>query len=112
VARAEQEPFPHRNTHGPAEHVSAGLSLYILTNTYSVRTLGRGCVISVCWCMNRIEAPIGAKVLIEPVAVSMRYCFYARKSTKSEDAQILSIDSQIKEMLKMAEREYLEVVEV
>lgn len=48
----------------------------------------------------------------EPVAVSVRYCLYARKSTESEEQQILSIDSQIKEMLTMAEREHLEVVEI
>ncbi|MFA4937594.1 MAG: recombinase family protein, partial [Patescibacteria group bacterium] len=31
---------------------------------------------------------------------------------ESEEAQILSIDSQIKEMLQMAERDHLEVVEI
>lgn len=62
--------------------------------------------------MSRIEAPIGAKVRIEPVAVSVHYCLYARKSTESEEAQILSIDSQIKEMLAMAERDNLEIVEI
>jgi DNA invertase Pin-like site-specific DNA recombinase len=34
---------------------------------------------------------------------------YARKSTESEERQILSIDSQIKEMLQLAEREGLEI---
>ena len=43
-------------------------------------------------------------------AVKVRYCLYARKSTESEERQILSIDSQIKEMLQLAEREGLEVV--
>ena len=42
--------------------------------------------------------------------IKVRYCLYARKSTESEERQILSIDSQIKEMLLMAEREGLEVV--
>ncbi|HWH16425.1 MAG TPA: hypothetical protein VNU25_02500 [Candidatus Paceibacterota bacterium] len=28
----------------------------------------------------------------------VRYCLYARKSTESEEQQVLSIDSQIKEM--------------
>lgn len=43
-------------------------------------------------------------------AVKIKYCLYARKSTESEERQILSIDSQIKEMLQLAERENLEVV--
>jgi DNA invertase Pin-like site-specific DNA recombinase len=42
----------------------------------------------------------------------VRYCLYARKSTESEERQILSIDSQIKEMLQLAEREGLEVAEI
>ncbi|MFH0873337.1 MAG: recombinase family protein [Candidatus Komeilibacteria bacterium] len=42
----------------------------------------------------------------------VRYCLYARKSTESEERQVLSIDSQIKEMLQLAERENLEVVEI
>ncbi len=42
--------------------------------------------------------------------VKVRYCLYARKSTESEERQILSIDSQIKEMLLLAEKEGLEIV--
>lgn len=37
---------------------------------------------------------------------------YARKSTESEERQILSIDSQVKEMLQLAEREGLEIAEI
>lgn len=44
--------------------------------------------------------------------VQVRYCLYARKSTESEERQVLSIDSQIKEMLQLAEREGLNVVEM
>ena len=43
---------------------------------------------------------------------TIKYCLYARKSTESEERQILSIDSQTKEMLDLARREGLEVVEI
>ena len=54
--------------------------------------------------------PVGlpAKPIQAPVRVT--YCLYARKSTESEEKQILSIDSQIKEMLQLADRDGLEVV--
>lgn len=63
------------------------------------------------WYM-KTTAPLGmlAKELQAPIR--MKYCLYARKSTESEEAQILSIDSQIKEMIQMAERDGIEIVEI
>ncbi len=42
----------------------------------------------------------------------LQYCLYARKSTESDERQALSIDSQIKEMLQIAERENLEIIDI
>ncbi len=57
------------------------------------------------------RAPLGiiAKQTV-PIPTKVKYCLYARKSTESEERQVLSIDSQIKEMLQLAEREGLEIV--
>ncbi|MFA6797364.1 MAG: recombinase family protein, partial [Candidatus Paceibacterota bacterium] len=40
----------------------------------------------------------------------IRYCLYARKSMEDEERQALSIDSQLKEMKQIAERDNLYVV--
>ena len=60
--------------------------------------------------MNTAQVPVGmtARGVVTPVKV--KYCLYARKSTESEERQVLSIDSQIKEMLQLADREGLEIV--
>lgn len=42
----------------------------------------------------------------------IRYCLYARKSTESDEQQALSIDSQIKEMQAIADRNHLNVVDI
>lgn len=42
----------------------------------------------------------------------VKYCLYARKSTESDEKQALSIDSQVKEMMAIAERDGLEIVDV
>jgi len=50
------------------------------------------------------------KPIVAPIE-KLKYILYARKSTESEERQILSIDSQIKEMLQLAERDNLNVIE-
>jgi site-specific DNA recombinase len=53
---------------------------------------------------------IGSSPII--IADKIKYCLYARKSTEQDEKQALSIDSQIKEMLQIAERENLEIVDI
>jgi len=57
---------------------------------------------------DKIISPV---IKTEPPPV-MRYCLYARKSTEDEERQALSIDSQVKEMSKVAERDHLVVAAV
>src|SRR5665213_3102746 len=58
---------------------------------------------------NKIMVPLGQEAK-KKSPVKVRYCLYAKKSSESEERQVLSIDSQISEMLKLAEREGLEIV--
>jgi DNA invertase Pin-like site-specific DNA recombinase len=55
-------------------------------------------------------AQIGLPEVVIPEKV--KYCLYARKSTESDEKQALSIDSQVKEMLQIAERDGLEIVDI
>ena len=56
------------------------------------------------------NALIGKPAILPTVKV--KYCLYARKSTESDEKQALSIESQVKEMLQIAEREGLDVVDI
>lgn len=42
----------------------------------------------------------------------IKYCLYARKSSESDERQAMSIDSQLKEMHELAEKNDLNIVEV
>ncbi len=53
---------------------------------------------------------IGKEVILPTIKI--KYCLYARKSTESDEKQALSIDSQVKEMLNIAERENLEIIDI
>jgi len=44
--------------------------------------------------------------------IKVKYCMYARKSSEQDERQALSIESQIKEMSRIAEREKLDIVEI
>lgn len=60
--------------------------------------------------MEQTTAQIGLPPVL-PVE-KVKYCLYARKSSESDEKQALSIDSQVKEMLAIAEREGLEIVDI
>lgn len=48
----------------------------------------------------------------EQTLIPIRYCLYARKSSEDDERQALSIESQVKEVLEMASRDKLDVVEI
>lgn len=59
----------------------------------------------------KMSAQIGSSPVVVPDKV--RYCLYARKSSEdSSEKQALSVDSQVKEMLAIAERDGLEIVDI
>jgi len=49
---------------------------------------------------------------METQTEKLTYCLYVRKSTESEERQVMSIDSQIKEMMKISERDNLDIVSI
>lgn len=51
-------------------------------------------------------------VKTEIIQAKVRYVLYARKSTESDEKQALSIESQVKEMLTIADRDGLIVVDI
>ena len=71
------------------------------------------CLEYVVYCMNNTVtygAQIGFPALVAEEQI--KYCLYARKSSEAEEKQALSIDSQTKEMLAVAEREKLSVIDI
>ena len=58
----------------------------------------------------KVVGKIEGNVVVSETRV--KYCLYARKSTESDEQQALSIDSQIKEMQAIADRNHLNVVEI
>lgn len=58
----------------------------------------------------QVISNFGVKTAIP--AIPVKYVLYARKSTEQDEKQALSIESQVKEMLAIVERENLEIVDI
>lgn len=61
--------------------------------------------------MEKYTTALINKEVVAPV-IKVKYCLYARKSTEQDEKQALSIDSQVKEMLAIAERDGLEIIDI
>ena len=59
-----------------------------------------------------LDQRLGTTSPLSIVETPIKYCLYARKSTEDDERQALSIDSQIKEMLEIAERQGMEIIEI
>src|SRR5665647_463385 len=60
--------------------------------------------------MQAPNALIGTMAIVPTIKI--KYCLYARKSTEQDEKQALSIESQVKEMLAIAERENLDIIDI
>lgn len=49
--------------------------------------------------------------MLDTGTTDLKYCLYARKSSEQDERQAMSIDSQLKEMLTLADRDGLNIVE-
>ena len=84
----------------------------MVTNSLSTLRHPRliGWVVSSLEYMENTNQRLGGLPAKSSNPIIVRYCLYARKSTEQEDRQVLSIDSQIAEMRKMAITENLDIV--